>query len=200
MGNKKIFNIVICIAAIVVIFYFFMNQFGYVRQIKEVKEEKKEEMQNKVWEGKTVGDMEMYLKISDSGAIFEGIDVGFLSVKAKSDKFKYTCGTEQNQKIDDLKKLTYDKVCKYVVFQPGHDGDYSKNTYYFCFVPKDCEYVMVGNDKFDVQKVKINTRTDGELECRVCIFYVKESEVDKAYESDFIAMYDKNGKKYNSAM
>lgn len=200
MEKKKVFNIFICIAAIAIIVYFFMNQFGYVSQIKEVQEDKKKKTQSRVWEGKAVGDMEMKLKISDMGKIFDDFDAGFLKITAKSDKFKYTCSTEQQQNIDNLKKLSYDDVQKFGVYQPGENGDYSKNMYYFCFVPKDCKYVMAGKDKFDVQNVKLDTKTDGKLECKVCLFYIKPQDAGKEYHDSFVVMYDENGKRHDSVM
>lgn len=200
MEKKKIFNIIICIAAFAMIISFFVSRFGIIGRIKEAKEEKQEEAQNRVWEGKNVGDMDLKLKINDVGKVFEELDAGFLKITVKSDKCKYTGGTEQQQKIEDLKGLTYERVQIFNAFQPGEDGEYSKNTYCWGFVPKDCKYVMAGKNKFDVQKVKINTKTDGVLECRVCLFYVEPADVDKAFESGFLDMYDEKGKKHNSAM
>lgn len=69
---------------------------------------------------------------------------------------------------------------------------YSKFDYYFCFVPFDCDYVLVEGKKYKTQTGRIKTKKAGTVKFRIATFVTKEMLVSN-YNEDTVAFYDTSG-------
>lgn len=148
MKKENIIKILIGIVAVCVIIITVLNQTGITNQIKEIKKEKKMAEEKRNWTSKEYGDMKMTVTIYDNTQETQ-LGGNLIGVSKKSHKYpNYSDEISDFYKpIEQIKEQSedYNKIQVCELYEPK--GKYSKLYYYFCFVPFDCDYVLIERKK-----------------------------------------------------
>lgn len=190
MKKENIIKIIIGIIAICVIIITALNRLGITEQIQEAKEEKKMAEEKRNWTSKEYGDMKLTATIYDYTQAGEN----FIGVSKKSHKYpKYSDEiSDFYESVEQIKEQSedYNKIQICELYKP--EGKYSKLNYYFCFVPFDCDYVLIEGKKYKIQTGKIKTKNAGTVKFRIVTFVTKEM-LTANYNEDKVAFYDTSG-------
>lgn len=153
------------------------------------------------WESKPVGDMKYSVVLTDVGTLDDEDEI----LREKINKFKghrisVTTKSKNNPEYDskefflsadELKNIDYKQANVYTLYEPGDDGDFSKNQYLCVFVPLGCKYIKVKEKKIKPQKCEIYVKGAGIARFKVCVFDVKNSL--GAYNDGYVKMCDGKG-------
>ncbi len=193
MKKENIIKILIGIVAVCVIVITVLNQTGITSQIKEIKKEKKMAEEKRNWTSKEYGDMKMTVMIYDNTQETRLLDK-YIGVTKRSNKYPNYSDERAGfgETVSQIKEQSknYKKIEIYEIFKT--EGKYSKFNYYFCFVPFDCDYVLVEGKKYKTQTGRIKTKKAGTVKFRIATFVTKEMLVSN-YNEDTVAFYDTSG-------
>lgn len=189
--NKKIIKIAIGIIAMIVIVKAFMDQSGVTDEIVTMQQAKKGKKEKTVWDSKKLGAAELYNEIFDASDVFNN-EHDFIGFRTLTNYGRVTSdSTDVYEKISDFEK--YRKT--YKAFGLGTDypkGNDEKNKI-MCvtiYLPDDCEYVMYGDKKYDIEHASIKTKKNGVVKFNVCCFTAKYGTENK------VRLYTKSGDIY----
>ena len=194
--NKKIINsalkIFVGIVSCLVIAFVVMNEFGIIDEIKSMQRINKVDKNNGTWKSEKIGKDKAYMEICDGEA---GKEPDLAGVNIRSEKYQESSNIDMYVRLkQDMQDVTYEKI---EIYEPDENNIHSDNSYYYCFVPKDCDYITVGKKRIYIQEGSIDTVEHGTIKFRMAMFsggkYRSDYDVRDAKK---IRFYTKSGKIY----
>ena len=151
--NKKIINsalkIFVGIVSCLVIALVVMNEFGIIDEIKSMQRINKVDKNNGTWKSEKIGKDKAYMEICDGEA---GKEPDLAGVNIRSEKYQESSNIDMYVRLkQDMQDVTYEKI---EISEPDENNIHSDNSYYYCFVPKDCDYITVGKKRINIQDGK----------------------------------------------
>ena len=193
MNRQRLLKVFMGIIAGIIIINFALDRMGVKEKAVEIKQEEKMSKQKRNWKSGEIGDMKMYVVISDLTQDMEVGDGNLIQIDRKSQKYSNYSDNGFMESVQQIKQESkdYSKVTVYDIFQPVENGDYSKMNYNFCFVPFSCDYVTFKGKRYKTQSGSIRTKRHGTVKFNICIFLSQSSVQDGD-----LSFHDKSGKQY----
>lgn len=189
--NRKIIKVFIGIIAAIIIVKAFMDQSGVTDEITTMQQAKEGKAKKTVWDSKKLGDAELYMEVFDAGDIFENDD-NFIGTRILTNYGRVNSdSTDTYKRIPDFEKYRKSyKAFGLGTYYPRGKDEKNKIMSVIAYVPDDCEYVMYGDKKYEIEHTGIKTKKNGEIKFNVCAFTAKYDTENK------IRLYTKSGEVY----
>ena len=131
MNKQRLLKVFMGIIAGIIIINFALDRMGVKEKAVEIKQEEKMSKQKRNWKSSEIGDMKMYVVISDLTQDMEVGDGNLIQIDRKSQKYGNYSDNGFMESVQQIKQESkdYSKVTVYDIFRPVEDGDYSKMNY-----------------------------------------------------------------------
>lgn len=186
---KSAIKIIVGVLSCFIIAFVVMDQFGIIDEIKQMQQMNKVKKNNGVWKSKVLGDG--YIEICD-GAVNDEPDWVGVSLRSAKHQNSSDIGTYARIK-EDLHNIKYEKIQVNNYCEQAIHSDY---LFYYCYVPKDCDYMTVGKKKVEIQEGSIDTVKHGKVEFRMVLFGGKYKFGYDLIAKQKIQFHTKSGKVY----